>query len=174
MGKKLICTVVGQSWQHVLLGTRSLHRFERGLDELLQKKSLQHHYDINGEVLLENPTTVGFPLGAHQCFGHRTKQSQKLLHPTCSWVCDSHQQASPAWLLNPEVKARDQKSCQRMLPEGLRKSPPAPMEQNKRQNIHTANLYDMIVTQMIASHQTSYLISLWGRYLQGVTSLSHS
>lgn len=47
--------------------------------------------------------------------------------------CDSHQQSSPAWVLNPEVKARDQKSCQSMLPEGLRnallaQNTPTPME----------------------------------------------
>lgn len=44
MGKKLTCTAAGQSWQHILLGAESLHGFERGLDEHLQKKSLQHHY----------------------------------------------------------------------------------------------------------------------------------
>lgn len=50
--------------------------------------------------------------------------------------CDSHQQSSPAQLLNPEVKARNQNSCQRMIPEGLKKAllaqnPPAPMGEAK-------------------------------------------
>lgn len=57
-GKKLICTVADQSWQHIFLGAESLHRFERSLDELLPKKSPQHHYGaaLLGKFLLENPT----------------------------------------------------------------------------------------------------------------------
>lgn len=136
MRKKLICTVDGPSWQHILLGAVSLHKFKRGLDELLQKKSLQHHYEASllNKFLLENPTVALLSPACPPLLLARGQNRARGCYTLTYCWCDSHQQSYPAWRLHPEVKVRDQKSCQRMLPEGLRKAllaqkpPPAPME----------------------------------------------
>lgn len=109
----------------------------------------------------KTPPQLCFPLGAHQCFGQRTAAAT----PPLIAGCDSHQQSSPAG------KSRSEGKGSKVLLEGRcylkgsnehcqHKTPQHQWKQNKRQNIHTANLYNMIITQVIASHPTSYSISL--------------
>lgn len=110
-GKKLICTVADQSWQHIFLGAESLHRFERSLDELLQKKSPQHHYGgtFTGEVSAGKPHhSSAFPWVPTSAL----TRGQLLLHPHLLLGVIST--SSLPLLGNPEVKARDQRSCWRV------------------------------------------------------------
>lgn len=141
------------------MGAESLQRLEKGSDKLLQEKSLQHNYTatLGGEAVAGKPHhSSAFPwVPTSPLAGTWPLLS---LHLLLGGIPTSR--SSPAWFLNPEVKARDQRSCWR-VPEWLKKArlaqrPRQQRKQNKRQNIHTANLYNVIVTKVIVPHPTSY------------------
>lgn len=151
----LICMVAGHTWQHiwwVLKAYRGWKKDQTNSYERNPSSTITERLEV-GKLLLENPTVALLSPGCPP-----VPWPLLSLHLLVGVIPTSR--SSPAWFLNPEVKARDQRSCWR-VPEWLKKAqlaqrPRQQRKQNKRQNIRTANLYNVIVTKAIVPHPASY------------------
>lgn len=180
MGKMLVCTVAGQTWQHISWVPQAYRGLKKGSDELRQEKSLQHHCTaaLAGEALAGKPRyTSAFPRVPTSA-SDRTRPLL-CLHLLLGVIPTSR--SSPAWFLNPEMKARHQRSCWRVHATQVAQKGTA---STKPPSNHGSKIKDKIYIQQIYKTwlQPKWLlltplptrISLWRRYLLDVTSLSHS